>query len=80
MSNANFRTAEQLESEAKEKSRPKGVVPISRNGRTVAFLVSRDKLAALMETMELQKDAGLMELIRKDKAGKVRFTAVPDEM
>ncbi len=60
--------------------RSEGVVPISRNGRTVAFLVSRDKLAALMETMELQKDAGLMELIRKDKAGKVRFTAVPDEM
>ncbi len=57
-----------------------GVVPISRNGRTVAFLVSREKLAALMETMELQKDSGLMDLVRKDKAGTVRFSPVPDEL
>jgi len=57
-----------------------GVVPISRHGRTVAFLVSREKFAALLETMELQKNAELMALVRADKAGAVKFTAVPDEI
>ena len=57
-----------------------GVVPISRNGRTVAFMVSRDKMAAILETMELQKNAEFMELLRQDKAGKLKFTKVPDEI
>ncbi len=57
-----------------------GVVPVSRNGRTVAFLVSREKMAALLETMELQKNAELMELVRLDRAGKITYTEVPDEI
>ncbi|MBI4325069.1 MAG: hypothetical protein HY674_07365, partial [Chloroflexi bacterium] len=57
-----------------------GIVPISRKGRTVAFLVSRDKLAALLETMELQKNSELMALVRADKAGQVKFSPVPDEI
>jgi prevent-host-death family protein len=57
-----------------------GIVPISRHGRTVAFLVSREKLAAILETMELQKNPELMALVRADKAGKVRFSTVPDEI
>jgi prevent-host-death family protein len=55
-----------------------GVVPVSRNGRTVAFLVSREKMAALLETMELQKNAGLMELVKLDRAGRITYTEVPD--
>lgn len=57
-----------------------GIVPISRNGRTVAFVVSREKFSALLETMELQKNSELMGLVRQDKAGKVRFSPVPDEI
>jgi len=57
-----------------------GVVPVSRNGRTVAFLVSREKMAALLETMELQKNAGLMELVKLDRAGRITYTEVPDEI
>ena len=57
-----------------------GLVPISRNGRTVVFLISCNKLAALLETMELQKKPELMELIRADKAGEVRYSNVPDEV
>ena len=56
-----------------------GIVPVSRNGRTVVFLVSRDKMAALLETMELQKNAELMALVKQDRAGKVKFTEVADE-
>lgn len=57
-----------------------GIVPVSRNGRTVVFMVSRDKMAALMETMELQKNAELMTLINQDRAGKVSYSEVPDEI
>jgi PHD/YefM family antitoxin component YafN of YafNO toxin-antitoxin module len=57
-----------------------GVVPISRHGRTVVFLISRDKMAGLLETMELQKNAELMSLVKQDRAGKVVYTDVPDEI
>jgi antitoxin YefM len=55
-----------------------GLVPISRSGRTVAFVVGREKLAALLETMELQKDPGLMRLIREDRAGRLAFSDVEE--
>lgn len=57
-----------------------GVVPISRNGRTVVFLISKGKLGGLLETMELQKNDELMALVKSDKAGAVKFTDVPDEL
>jgi hypothetical protein len=56
-----------------------GIVPVSRNGRTVVFMVSRDKMAALLETMELQKNPELMALVKLDRAGKVAYSEVPDE-
>lgn len=56
-----------------------GIVPVSRNGRTVAFLVSRSKFAAILETLDLQKDAGMMALVALDRAGKLEYADVPDE-
>ena len=55
-----------------------GLVPISRSGRTVAFVVGREKLAALLETMELQKEPGLLRLIREDRAGRLAFSDVEE--
>lgn len=46
-----------------------GMVPISRAGRTVAFVVGREKLAAILETMDLQEDPELMRIVARDKAG-----------
>lgn len=46
-----------------------GMVPISRAGRTVAFVVGREKLAAILETLELQRDPELMRLVTQDQAG-----------
>ena len=63
-----------------KQTRLQGVVPVSKNGRVEAFMVSREKMAAILETMELQKDSGLMELVRQDRAGKVVFHEVPDEI
>ena len=56
-----------------------GVRGITRNGKAVAFLVSRDVMESILETMELQQDTRLMALIKADKAGKLVFTKVPDE-
>ena len=56
-----------------------GIRGITRNGKAVAFLVSRRVMESILETMELQKNRRLMELVKADKAGKVRFTKVPDE-
>ena len=61
-----------------KRAQTEGIIPISNRGRTVVFLVGREKLAALLETMELQGDLELMKLVKADKAGKVKFTPVPD--
>jgi antitoxin YefM len=50
-----------------------GMVPISRAGRTVAFVVGREKLAAILETMELQKDPELMRIVAADRAGTLKM-------
>lgn len=56
-----------------------GVRGITRNGKAVAFLVSREVMESILETIELQKNSELMKLVKADKAGKVAFTKVPDE-
>ena len=43
-------------------------------------MVSRDKMAAILETIELQKDTGLMALVRQDQAGKLPYQEVPDAL
>jgi len=61
-----------------KRAQTEGIIPISNRGRTVVFLVGREELAALLETMELQGDLELMKLVKADKAGKVKLTPVPD--
>lgn len=61
-----------------KQSKLNGIVPVSKNGRVEAFMVSRDKMAALLETMELQKNSELMNLVKLDRAGKLKFNEVPD--
>jgi PHD/YefM family antitoxin component YafN of YafNO toxin-antitoxin module len=56
-----------------------GVRGITRNGKAVAFLVSRDVMESILETMELQKNPDLMKLVKADRQGEVAFTRVPDE-
>ncbi len=38
-----------------------GIRGIVRNGKTVAFLVSRSVMESILETMELQKNSELMD-------------------
>jgi hypothetical protein len=63
-----------------KQSKAEGIVPVSKNGRVEAFMVSKEKMSAILETLELQKDAGLMALIKQDNAGKVVFNEVPNDI
>ena len=56
-----------------------GVRGITRNGKAVAFLVSRDVMESILETMGLQKNRELMALVKADKAGRIKFTTLTDE-
>ena len=56
-----------------------GVRGITRSGKAVAFLVSREVMESILETMELQKNPTLMELVKQDRAGKVKYARIPDE-
>jgi hypothetical protein len=56
-----------------------GVRGITRNGKAVAFGVSRGVMESILETMELQRNGELMKLVEADKAGRVAFTKVPHE-
>jgi hypothetical protein len=56
-----------------------GVRGITRNGKAVAFLVSRAVMESILETMDLQKNDELMELVKADRARKVAFTKALDE-
>jgi len=49
------------------------LVGISRRDKTVAYLLSRDYLEALVETMELLDDSGARKAIADHRAGKTRF-------
>ncbi|MEK9138214.1 MAG: hypothetical protein AAB393_13900 [Bacteroidota bacterium] len=54
-----------------------GIRGITKRGKAVAFLVSREVMESILETMELQKDSRLMDLVKADRAGQVAFTRVP---
>ena len=47
-----------------------GAVPIARHGRTVAFLVSRERMEAMIETLEIMGNPKAMKAIRDYEAGK----------
>jgi prevent-host-death family protein len=53
-----------------------GAVTVSRHGRAVAFLISRDRLEAIIETLEILGDTKAMGAIRKYESGKARMKDV----
>lgn len=48
----------------------KGSVPITKNGRIQAVIVSKERLEALLEQMEILANPKAMAAIRRAKAGK----------
>ena len=50
-----------------------GSITITRHGEPVAYLVSRERMEAIVETLELLGDAEAMQAIRAYEAGKTKF-------
>ena len=50
-----------------------GAVTIARHGRTVAFLVSRARMEAIIETLEIMGNPKAMKAIHTYEAGKGKF-------
>jgi PHD/YefM family antitoxin component YafN of YafNO toxin-antitoxin module len=53
-----------------------GSLAISNRGRTVAYLISRDRVEAMLETMEIMGNPKAMKAIRDFEAGKTKFEPV----
>jgi len=53
-----------------------GAVTVSRHGRAVAFLISRDRLEAIIESMEILANPDAMSEIRQYEVGKTKLKSV----
>jgi prevent-host-death family protein len=54
----------------------KGSVPLTRNGRTVAYLISRDRMEAVIETLEIMGNRQAIKAISDYQSGKVKMRDV----
>ena len=53
-----------------------GSLAISNRGRTVAYLISRDRVEAMLETMEVLGNPKAMKAITTARAGKVKYKPI----
>lgn len=53
--------------------RSKQTVSLRQGDKTVAFLVPRDRMEALLETMEILANPRAMRAIRRDQSGKGKY-------
>lgn len=53
--------------------RNKQTVSLRQDNETVAFLVPRDRMEALLETMEIMANPDAMRAIRRDQSGKGKY-------
>lgn len=60
---------------ASEKGDP---VPIERHGETVAYVISKARFDAVLETMELLSNPEFVDTLRAYKAGKTKWTVAKD--
>jgi len=51
-----------------------GSVTISRHGEPVAYLVSRERMEAIVETLEILGNPRAMKAIADHRSGKIRLT------
>ena len=54
-------------------ARSKQTVSLRQDNKTVAFLVPRDRMEALLETMEILANPQAMRAIRRDQSGKGKY-------
>jgi PHD/YefM family antitoxin component YafN of YafNO toxin-antitoxin module len=51
---------------------------ISRHGKIVGVYLSKDRIEAMIETMELLGDESFMAALREYKSGKMKFKDIDD--
>lgn len=51
---------------------------ISRHGKVIGVYLSRDRIEALIETMELLGDPSFIEALKEYKSGKMKFVDMDD--
>ena len=51
-------------------------VSLRQNDETVVFLVPRDRMEALLETMEIMANPKAMAAIRRDRSGKGKYLSL----
>jgi PHD/YefM family antitoxin component YafN of YafNO toxin-antitoxin module len=51
---------------------------ISRHGKVVGVYLSKDRIEAMIETMELLGDESFMAALREYKSGKMKFKDIDD--
>lgn len=49
-------------------------IPIERHGHTVAYVISKKRFDALLETLELLSNADFVETLAAHRQGKLRLT------
>jgi PHD/YefM family antitoxin component YafN of YafNO toxin-antitoxin module len=49
------------------------IVAIERHGRVSAYVIGRERMEAIAETMELLANPGFMAQVRRHRAGKLKF-------
>jgi PHD/YefM family antitoxin component YafN of YafNO toxin-antitoxin module len=58
------------------KEAEKNLISITRHDETVAFILSRERMDAIVETLEVMANPDAMKAIREHQAGKTRFLPV----
>jgi prevent-host-death family protein len=60
---------------ASEKGEP---IAIERHGQTVAYVISKERFDAVLETMELLSNPEFVQTLRKYESGKMKWTSLDD--
>lgn len=56
----------------------KETIALRQREETVAFIVPRERMEALLETMEIMADPVAMRAIRRDQSGKGKYVPLSD--
>ena len=54
------------------------LISIERHGETVAYVISKDRFDAVLETMELLSNQEFVETLRTYEAGETKWTSLED--
>jgi PHD/YefM family antitoxin component YafN of YafNO toxin-antitoxin module len=81
MKNRSTITVAELQSQTPKimrQTQRRGMLAVTREGHITAFLVSRDRLMAMIETMELLASPEAMNAVHEFESGKGKFYTVEE--